>query len=228
MTKRIFPLALFFAAALCVQQNSFAQTSTPPANAADLEMTYSNALSIRADNILEALALTDAAKSNDVRQLIIAQYRALRTRDKVIDSQLKAAGKPVNYANREAGLTTQSKTLHQEFLTKLAADLTPEQIEMVKDKMTYNKVKGTYDAYCLIVPDLTDADKTEILGKLKAAREEAIDGGSAPEKSAIFQNYKEQINDYLNHHGHDVAKDFSEWNDKHSTNNISATTIPAK
>jgi hypothetical protein len=52
------------------------------------------------------------------------------------------------------------------------------------------------------------------MDKLKAAREEAIDGGSAGEKSAIFQKYKDQINDYLNAHGHDVAKAYRDWEAK--------------
>ena len=55
----------------------------------------------------------------------------------------------------------------------------PEQVEIVKDRMTYNKVKVTYDAYCAIVPNLTESDKSKISELLKAAREEAIDGGSA-------------------------------------------------
>ena len=46
---------------------------------------------------------------------------------------------------------------------------------------------------------------------LKLAREEAIDGGSANEKSEIFQMYKNQINDYLDAHGHDVAKAYKDW-----------------
>ena len=45
--------------------------------------------------------------------------------------------------------------------------------------MTYNKVKITYDAYIDIVPALTAADKAKIMELLKAAREKAIDGGSA-------------------------------------------------
>ena len=47
------------------------------------------------------------------------------------------------------------------------------------------------------MPGLTDADKAKIMEMLKLAREEAIDGGSANEKSDIFQMYKNQINDYL-------------------------------
>ena len=78
-----------------------------------------------------------------MHDIIIAQYRALRARDEVIDAKLKADGKEVNYANRAAQLQAASKPLHDQFLAKLAADLTPEQIETVKNKMTYNKVKVT-------------------------------------------------------------------------------------
>ena len=106
---------------------------------------------------------------------------------------------------------TESKPLHEKFLATLAENLTPEQVEQVKDGMTYKKVKVTYDAYCAIVPALTDADKAQILEQLKLAREEAMDGGNANEKSDIFQKYKQHINDYLNAHGHDTVKAFKDW-----------------
>jgi len=90
----------------------------------------------------------------------------------------------------------------------------------VKELMTYHKVKVTYEAYCQIVPGLTDAEKARILELLRQAREEAIDGGNAPEKSAIFQKYKDQINAYLNAQGLDTAKAFQDWLAKHpGTNN---------
>jgi len=144
-------------------------------------------------------------------------------RDAAIDTQLKVDGKEVNYENRAPLLAAQSKPLHDPFLTKLSESLTPEQVEKVKDLMTYNKVKVTYDAYVAIVPALTDADKAKIMELLKAAREEAIDGGSAPEKASIFQKYKDQINDYLNANGHDMAKAFKEWAEAHpNTNNPAA------
>jgi Spy/CpxP family protein refolding chaperone len=86
--------------------------------------------------------------------------------------------------------------------------------------MTYNKVKVTYEAYGVIVPSLTDAEKAKILELLKAAREEAMDGGNAPEKSAIFQKYKNQLNAYLDAQGHDTAKAFADWTAKNpDTNN---------
>ena len=140
----------------------------------------------------------------------------MRARDALIDAQLEAAGKEVSYANRASRLEAESELLHEHFLTRLSKVLTPEKIETVKDKMTYDKVKITYDAYNNIIPGLTDADKSKIMALLKVAREKAIDGGSASEKSAIFQVYKNQINDYLIAQGHDVAKAYKDWEALHA------------
>jgi len=210
---KIIPIFLTMALAMTIGMAQ-TQLSTPPASAADLEATYTVAIEKRTGEILSLLDLADAAKSNSVHDAIIAQYRTLRARDEGIDAKLKAEGKEINYANRASQLLAASKPLHEQFLAKLATDLTPEQVEKVKDKMTYNKVKVTFDAYCAIVAGLTDADKAKVLDLLKSAREEAMDGGSAPEKTDIFQKYKEQINAYLGAHGHDVAKATSEWQAK--------------
>ena len=60
---------------------------------------------------------------------------------------------------------------------------------------------------------------------LKVAREKAIDGGSATEKSEIFQEYKNQINDYLNANGHDVAKAYKDWDAKQAMAQNQATNV---
>jgi len=217
MTPRILTTSL--ALVLC-SAAVFAQNSTPPASAVELETLYTTTLEDRAADILKALSLTNDTDAVTVHDLIIAQYRVMRSRDALIDAQLKAMGKDVSYQNRASQLQAESKSLHAYFFGKLAEKLTPDQVEKVKDKMTYNKVKVTYDAYLAIVPGLTDADKAKIMEWLKAAREEAVDGGSAPEKSAIFQKYKDQINGYLNANGHDTAKAFKDWADAHpNTNN---------
>jgi hypothetical protein len=50
-----------------------------------------------------------------------------------------------------------------------------------------------------------------ILAALRQAREEAIDGGSADEKTAIFQKHKNEVNARLSTKGFDVAKATQEW-----------------
>ena len=122
----------------------------------------------------------------------------------------KAAQADARIAQIQASL----KSLHDHFLSRLAAVLTPGQVEQVKDKMTYGKVKVTYDAYCEIVPGLTETEKARMLAWLKEAREEAMDCGSAEEKSAVFKRYKGKINNYLTAQGHDVKQAYKDWGRK--------------
>jgi hypothetical protein len=190
-----------------------AQNSLPPVTAAEKEAVYTTAIENRTTDILKMLALADAAKVGRVHDVIVGQYRALKARDDALDA---AYGKSSGTESVERAGVYQALTrpLHEKFMSRLSAELTLDQVEKVKDKMTYGKVQFTYDAYCGIVPGLTDQDKAKVMELLKVAREEAVDGGSAGEKSAIFQKYKDQINEYLNAHGHDVAKAFQEWNTK--------------
>ena len=128
--------------------------STPAASDAEKEAFYATTIENRVNDIVKALNLSDAGKAGAVHDILVAQYHELRVRDAAIDTRLKVDGKEVNYANRAEQLAAQSKPLHDQFLAKLSAVLTPDQIEKVKDLMTYNKVKFTYDAYCQMVPNL--------------------------------------------------------------------------
>lgn len=230
MNKQCLALFAISLTAVIFNPPVFAQTSTPAATEAEKEAFYATTIEYRTVDILKALNLTDAAKSNAVHDVLVTQYHELRVRDAAIDTRLKVDGKEVSYANRAAQLAIQSKPLHDQFLAKLSESLTPKQIEQVRDLMTYNKVKVTYDAYVAIVSGLTDAEKAKILELLKAAREEAIDGGNAPEKSAIFQKYKDQINSYLDAQDHDTTKAFKDWAARQKTpeTNAAATVPTAK
>jgi len=211
---RFLAVSSLIVGATLLSQSAPAQLSTPPASPAEMEATYTTAIEGRTDDILKALTLTNSATANAVHDLIIMQYRVMRSRDDLINAKLAAMGKQVDYATRAGELESESKPLHDHFFAELGKLLTPHQVEEVKDKMTYGKVKITYDAYLNIIPNLTDADKTKIMDMLKAAREKAVDGGSASEKSEIFQQYKDKINDYLNANGHDVAKAYKDFEAK--------------
>ena len=214
-TTTFRPLAIIIASFALLIQIGTAQV-TEPFTSAEREEIYAQTIEKRATNILGALALNDADKSGRVRDAIKAQYRSLRARDEALDTMFSTLAKnaPGVESNRGAVVKILSKQLHGQFVSKLSADLTPAQIEEVKDKMTYNKVKVTYDAYCEIVPKLTDAEKANILEHLKVAREEAIDGGSADEKTAIFQTYKDKINAMLDANGHNVSQAIRDWEAK--------------
>jgi hypothetical protein len=172
-----------------------AETNPPPDAAA---AKYTAALEGRAAEILKVLALGDADKAARVHDIIIAQYRALNAWHNDNDPKLKAAKGDTNAV---AQIRATLKTLHDGFLARLAENLIPEQVEKVKDKMTYGKVQFTMAGYLAQYPTLAATNQTAILKLLKQAREEAMDGGSAAEKTAVFQRYKGRINNYLSQQG---------------------------
>jgi hypothetical protein len=217
ITARILaPVAVV--ATILSAQVAVAQMTTSAAKPEELEAIYTQSIENRAQAIIVELKLTDAATTAHVHDAIIAFYRALRARDAVADSYLEARGMDTSFDSPERIdlIEPVSNQLQSLFEATLAAYLTPEQTEIVKDQMTYNKVNVTYDAYCEIIPNLTDAEKDMILKQLKAAREEAVDGGSADEKHAIFETFKVQINARLVANGHDVEKAFKDWEAKHA------------
>lgn len=169
-----------------------------PVAPTDAEAKYTATLEGRAAEILKELALTNAAAAGRVHDLVVAQYRALNAWHNTNDAKLKSARGDTNAV---AEIRASLKMLHEGFLSGLAENLTPAQVEQVKDKMTYGKVRFTFAGYMAQYPDLSAAHQAEILRLLKQAREDAMDAGSAAEKTAIFQKYKGRINNYLSQQG---------------------------
>jgi Spy/CpxP family protein refolding chaperone len=188
MKHWLFILTLSLASASVLAQENVA--APDPAEAAK----YAAVLEKRAGDILQVLDLSDTNRSARVHDLIVGQYRALNTWHATNDARLKAVRKD---AAATAEIRASLKSLHDSFLAGLAQSLIPEQVEQVKDKLTYGKVQFTYQGYVNQYPDLTDAQKAEVLRLLKEAREEAMDGGSAKEKTAVFTRFKGKINNYL-------------------------------
>ena len=182
-------LAAFSAAILAADTN-------PPSAA--VEAKYTASIEGRTAEILKVLALSDTNRAAKVHDLIMVQYRALRTWHDEHDARLKAAKADTNATAQIRGSL---KALHEHFLSALAENLSPEQIEQVKDKLTYGKVQFTLAGYVSQYPNLSAENQAEILRLLKEAREEAMDGGSAAEKTAVFQRYKGKINNYLSKQG---------------------------
>ena len=183
-----FSVALGSAALLLAAEQGFLAA---PAGT-DAEAAYTQTIEKRVADILAVLNLSDPVRSARAHDLLVARYRALRDWHDANNAKLKHAS-PDQAAQIRASL----KAGHDRFVASLSEVLTPAQVERVKDQMTYNKVKVTYDAYCEIVPNLTDRQKQRMLELLKEAREEAMDGGCAEEKSAVFNRFKGKINNYL-------------------------------
>jgi len=150
------------------------------------DTAYIRVVTERAGKIVGRLGLPDSAKFYQVRTMVADQYRKLNAMSQ----------------EKDTNVTKQ----HAIYLAKLATVLTPQQIDEVKDGMTYGVREVTYKAYCEKYPTLTDEQKVYVMNCLTEAREHAMDGGSSKEKHAWFGKYKGRINNWLSAQGYDQKK----------------------
>jgi hypothetical protein len=199
MQKQYLAFQIALAVIIGAAAQSRADRTNPaaaPKSATESEAAYTQAIEKRVVDILAVLELKEPAKTKSVHDTLITQYRSLRDWHDANDAKRKSA-KGVEGDQFKAPL----KAIHDKFIASLSAELSPEQVEKVKDKMTYGKVQFTYTGYLNEYPNLSEQNKQKVLELLKEAREEAMDGGSSDEKSAIFNRYKGKINNYLSAQG---------------------------
>lgn len=185
-----------------------AASEMPDAEAA----AYWNVVTGRAQKIVDKMSIEDAAKRDRVRDLIARQYQSLNTLHEGRDAALRelkagdSADREVRMeaTRREADLAV--KELHYYFLGQLAAELSPAQIEEVKDGLTYGVVPMTYKRYTQMLPDLEEQHLRYLYSALIEAREYAMDEGSSEEKHRRFGKYKGRINNYLSQLGIDMKE----------------------
>jgi len=212
--KRIFTITALLTMSFFM---ACAQTHT------EKEAEYLKTITLRADKILTPLHLSDSVKYRKTRDIIIFQYlnlnaihegkniavkeeKAKTALDKTkIESRLKAI---------EENASQKLSVLHNKFLTGLEENLTNEQVELVKNGMTYNVLNVTYKAYQDMIPALKTSEKEQILTWLTEARELAMDAGTSDGKHHIFGKYKGRINNYLSKAGYDLQKERKDWEER--------------
>jgi hypothetical protein len=185
------------------------------------DSAYLRVITERAGKIVATLGITDSTAFFRIRTLIANQYRALNAiytdRDlqlSAIKSRQPAPDKQTMDSTRghiEADVAGKLRQLHDAYLAKLGKELSPQQVDKVKDGMTYNVLEVTYHAYQEELPNLTTQQKTRILADLTEAREFAMDAESSEKKHQWFGKYKGRINNYLSGEGIDMKKAGEDW-----------------
>ncbi|MDR3296928.1 MAG: DUF3826 domain-containing protein [Prevotellaceae bacterium] len=200
------------ACALCV--------SPAPAQDTSADAAYMKVVTERAAKIMVALNLDDSLKFVRVRDIIAVQYRdlnAIHNGRNAVVAQLREQCSDnrdckIEAAENEANASLYS--LHCAYLAKLQSELSIEQVDKVKDGMTYGVAPLTYRAQCDMIPSLSDEQKRYIMAALLEAREHAMDAESSEKKHAWFGKYKGRINNYLSAQGYDLKKERETWNKK--------------
>ncbi|MFO1450856.1 MAG: DUF3826 domain-containing protein [Opitutaceae bacterium] len=169
----------------------------------------------RATKIATSLKLADPAKTTRVATLIANQYESLARIHALRDEKVKAAkaSSPSDKTASEATITAARNEataaqdqLHASYLTALATELSPAEIDQVKDGMTYGVLPLTFRVYQDMLPNLSAEQKAQIHAWLVEAREHAMDASTSEEKHGWFGKYKGRINNYLSAAGIDMKQ----------------------
>lgn len=171
----------------------------------------------RSQKVTDALGITGTEKGKHVLNIVANRYFKLNDIYSERDS-LKAVAKTLTGDEKKlkqeyAEMQKDQKLYrsHFGFIADLAVYLTDAEIETVKDVLTYNVVKVTYEAQCDMIPTLTEEEKVQIMAWLKEAREYAIDAESSKKKHEAFGKYKGRINNWLSKRGYNLTKEREEW-----------------
>ncbi len=172
----------------------------------------------RSRKIVDKLGITDSAKASDVTVVIANRYFKLNDIYSLRDSKIKAAKDSLSGDAKNAAIQAAKDEAdaalyrcHFEFPADLSLLLTPEQIDSVKDGMTFNVLHVTYDAHLDMIPTLTSEEKAQIMAWLVEARELAMDAENSDKKHAVFGKYKGRINNYLTSRGYDLKAEREAW-----------------
>jgi len=160
---------------------------------------YVETIKGRAQKIVNTLQLNDAQKAENVRNIIANRYFLLNDIHAKYDKSQQDA--------RDAELYKH----HFELASALALYLNEEQIDAVKDGMTYGRLKRDYNAQIEMIPTLTEEEKAQVLIWLKEAREYAMDASDSKGKHFWFDKYRGRTNNWLSARGYDLKKERDAW-----------------
>jgi len=161
---------------------------------------YVETIKGRAQKIVDGLNLGDANKEENVRNIIANRYFLLNDIHAKYDKK-----------TQEDALNAELYKHHFELASALALYLNEEQIDAVKDGMTYGRLKRDYNAQLEMIPSLTDEEKAQILVWLKEAREYALDAADSKGKHFWFDKYRGRTNNWLSARGYDLKKERDAW-----------------
>jgi Protein of unknown function (DUF3826) len=90
------------------------------------------------------------------------------------------------------------KPAYDDYIKKLSVELTPEQVDAVKEAWSRSPGRmRTYNSYLEIAPDLNEKDKEVIMARMNLAREAAMLTDADREIINIFKRHKVKVEAYI-------------------------------
>jgi hypothetical protein len=159
---------------------------------------YEKTLAERADKAVADAKIEDPAKAQHVKASVTAWYKVTRAWDAQNGTRLKELRKNAK-ANAEeiTKLRSSLKPLHDAFVADMASVLTPDQVDAIKEYLTYKRPSIMYTGFTKDNPWLNEAQKARIKEIANEAREAAMDEGSSDDKHKVMDQYKGRITNFI-------------------------------
>ena len=179
---------------------------------------YVESIVKRSQKIVDKLELKDPGVAKEVTTIIANRYFKLNDIYEERDAKVKQAKENMTGEAKEAAVKAAENVkdaklyrCHFEFPAALSLYLDSQQVDAVKDGMTYGVLMVTYNSHIDMIPTLKEEEKAQIMAWLVEAREFAIDAENSNKKHAAFGKYKGRINNYLAKRGYDLKKEREAW-----------------
>lgn len=168
----------------------------------------------KAAKIIDKLSLTNDSICENIKIVVTNRYLELREIHQKYDernAKIEAAGfsKEKKAEELERSYYQYNSDLYRSrfgYIAWLSFYLNDEQVEVVKDAMTYNLFHVRYNDFLDLLPDLTKAEKNRVHHWLAEAREFSMDFETPRKMRQMFTKYRGRINNYLAARGYDLRK----------------------
>jgi len=182
--------------------------------AASIDDAARKAVAPKVDRLIDAIKLgDDAQKSARVKGIVGDWLVAMKAWHKEHDAELAGLWGEWNkaravvpkdefpgevIATKIEGIYASLKPTYDQFVQRLSAELTPEQVDALKEHWSRSPgMMRTYNAYLEIVPDLSEKDREVIKARMLMAREAAMLTDSDKEIVAIYKRHKVKVEQYV-------------------------------
>jgi hypothetical protein len=190
-----------------------ADTAAAPAADVAIDAATQKRADSKADRLVGAVKLEDAAKAARVKGIVGAWYVTMWSWHENNDAALKDLWSQWNaaravvpkdefpaevIAHRIDDVYASLEPAYQAFVARLATELTAEQIDALKEAWSRSPgMTRTYNAYLEIVPDLNDEQKKVIYDRMYLAREDAMLTDADREIVSIYKRHKVKVEAYV-------------------------------
>ena len=190
---------LSFASAALAQDASATQSA---------DAAFETSIERRAGETVAEMKLDDAAKAARVKELFKQQFRDIETFDVAhgaertdLAAELKKTPDDAALAAKLDALVAPLLKTQAAFFDKVGAELTPDQVEQIKNRLVGGRYQHNIDGYKVEFPDLPADAWQHVVGMWQQAREEAMPLGNAKVKDAVFSKWKGRVNIWLSKQG---------------------------